>query len=667
MSDSNNPESLDDALVEIERLNSLLSDEKQKRSRAEENLETQRQNFQDSIKNINAVTYRTTLDGILLDVSDSAEIFFGVSPDELVGRSVSSLYKNIKDREVLIGKLREDGVVKNYEVTLVGKDNEEFICLVNATLKKEKAQTPIITGGLTDITEKRIMESSLAKLQERLQLALSATSDGIWDWNIAEKSISFSKKYYEMLGYSEGEFSPGFFAWLDLLHPDDRGRCKKFIEEYVAAGKCDPYHIEFRMRKKDGSYKWIMGRGNIVSKDDEGRPLRMVGTHVDIHELKNVQHQLADAYDVMNKFLANMSHELRTPLNHILGGLQLLEMTKDPYQSGEYRSMIKQGAERLLSMISDVLECSRLTTNQVVLEESRFPIVEIVDNVKANYDGRVIIENDVPGLMMKGDPIRIDQALDKIVNNAVKFSENKDVLVSYTVERDIDTEVDYLVMTVVDQGIGVAEENQCMIFDRFRQESEGFCRPYDGSGLGLSIAKTLVEMMGGSIALESKIGKGSRFTLKVPLSEYEILTEYNGFDYLKEFIDNPDAKILIVEDERTNALALGGLIGQMNIDRNNRLEYAYSAEQAYNMIHENKYGIVMMDIGLPGESGDELTKRLKEEGCSSVFIAVTANALPSDQVNYAKQFDGYVPKPVNKERLANSMKRALKKNKSKAH
>lgn len=643
-------ESLDDALLEIERLNLQLA-------KKDNELIEKESRCQQALRDANVVAYTTNLEGILLEVSDSVNDLFGISQKELIGKDVVSLYRDEKDRALLVAELKKNGTIKNYEVVLRNSQGEEYTCLVNANLVAGPEKNPIITGALTDVTEKREVVATLAKYKERLELAWKATTDGIFDWNIKEKKIFFSPNYYQMLGYEDREFVASYFSWTELLHPDDVERCTKFIRDYVSQDNPDPYHIEFRMRQKDGNYKWILGRGQIISRDEEGAPLRMLGTHVDIDQLKDTQGKLEEAYKVMDNFLGNMSHEIRTPLNGILTSIQLVELTKDPDSIVEYFGIIKESGDRLLSLMSDILEYSRLATGQVQISENEFSISDLAEKVEAEYHGRVIIDNHLPGTIMSGDPVRIDQVVDKIIDNALKYSDNKEVLISYSLSEAPESDEKFLSISIQDQGNGIPEEHQDLIFEKFRQGSEGYNRDYQGSGLGLSIAKTVADLMGADISLESEVGVGTKFDVRIPMKDYHIDERLNGKDYLEEICKY---QILVVEDERTNALMLGRLLERTGIPREN-ISYAESAEEARSKISECRYRMVLMDIGLPGESGDALTMDLKNNGCSSLFVAVTANALPGDEVRYVTQgFDGYVPKPVGINRLQMAMTRAVR-------
>ncbi len=372
------------------------------------------------------------------------------------------------------------------------------------------------------------MENTLANTKERYQLAVSGTNDGIWDWDLVSNEIYYSPVWYQILGYAVGELAAETTTWTDNIHPEDVERARHKLEAHLK-GEIDQFNDTHRMRCKDGSYIWIDAKARAV-RDASGSALRMVGTIANVEHKKRYELALqaakeqAEAANISkSRFLANMSHELRTPLNGIIG---FSEITKEqmfgPVGSAkyvEYAHDIYQGANHLLSLINDLLDFSKIDAGKYDLSVQPLDVRGAIEHThrmmrsmaeEKNIRLRVDCAPQLPLLM--ADERAVRQVLLNLLSNAIKFSPKGRLV--YT--RAWITAEGSLAIAVEDQGKGIPAEYHARIFEPFEQVDDIMSRTHKGTGLGLPLVRSLIELHGGEVQLESEIGKGTIVTLLFP-------------------------------------------------------------------------------------------------------------------------------------------------------
>ncbi|NJO80422.1 MAG: PAS domain-containing protein [Cyanobacteria bacterium RM1_2_2] len=323
---------------------------------------------------------------------------------------------------------------------------------------------------MRDISDRKQAEAAIRQSEERLQLALEGSGDGLWDWNILTGEAYLSPRWYEMLGYQVNEF-PGLAQhWEMLLHPEDKLQAFAQLTAHLADSSI-PYAVEFRMHTKSGEWKWIAAHGKVVVRDAQGRPIRMSGTHKDISERKRAEadlqranaelesrveartfelRQAKEAAEAANRaksnFLANMSHELRTPLNAILGFSQLL--SRDAFLNLEQQqqlSIINRNGEHLLTLINDILEMSKIEAGRTTLNPNDFDLYRLLDNIiemfrlKATSKGldlRILRATDLPQYI-RTDESKLRQVLINLLSNAIKFTDTGYVLLKVHIDVNL--------------------------------------------------------------------------------------------------------------------------------------------------------------------------------------------------------------------------------------
>jgi PAS domain S-box-containing protein len=395
----------------------------------------------------------------------------------------------------------------------------------------------------------RQTEEALRESEERIQLALSGADLGLWDWDIPTGLATYNARWAEMLGYRLDEIEHTIRFWQRIIHPEDRYRVLERFQAHMKR-ELSLFESEFRVRCQDASFKWVLCRGKVLKRDDEGRPLRAAGTTLDINRRHRAEEALRDAKELLelkvaertrelagannrlreldrlkSQFLATMSHELRTPLNSILGFTSVLLMElPGPLNEEQAKQlgMVHSSSKLLLSLINDLLDLSRIESGKMEVYRQWFTMQEIVEEVCRTLEPMwrpkgLAVNSDVPAEPVRvfSDRKKCYQILLNLVNNAVKFTEQGSVTLACTATE---TQVE---VAVRDTGIGIKDENMGLLFEAFRQVDGSARRHFEGSGLGLHLCKRLLGLLNGEIEADSEFGRGSCFTFRLPLSAGE--------------------------------------------------------------------------------------------------------------------------------------------------
>lgn len=383
-------------------------------------------------------------------------------------------------------------------------------------------------------------------------------------------------------------------------------------------------------------------------------------------ELEMAKRKAEESEQLKMAFLSNMSHEIRTPMNAIVGFASLLaDFDLSQEQKEEYANQINVNSESLLLLIDDILDLSKIEANQLRINLEKFEVNHFFNQLQLNWqhiqtgknsnvEFATVNELSNNSLYINSDEQRIRQILNNLLDNAFKFTTKGKVKL---VCKQVANKVEF---SVSDTGIGVSEEDQNFIFDRFRKGEDSSKKLYRGAGLGLTISHKLTELIDGKIWVESIEGKGSVFYLSIPVYEAE-QESFIKRDRKREpdiDIDLNDIKVLIAEDEEANFFYLSGVLKKKGAI----VDHAVDGEEAIKMSAIKNYDLILMDIKMPNVNGLEATQKIKMMFPHQIIVAQTAFARPEEEAEFRKKgFDGYITKPIKNDALFSVIKSLIEK------
>lgn len=375
-----------------------------------------------------------------------------------------------------------------------------------------------IAGIISNALERHSIQCLLRESELRQKLALENTEAGLWDWNIQTGEVYFNDMWYKMIGFEPGEIVPNVSSWEKLVHPDDFPDTMKVLEEHLS-GKTEKYSNVHRLLTKSGKWKWILDKGKIVEYGADGKPLRAIGTHIDLDREKRIEEELRNLNETKDKVFSIIAHDLRGPIASMMNLSEMISENgrisdEDFYETINLQKELSQSTYQLLE---NLLNWARVNSNQIMVNPTKICLNDIVtetlSSLKYNSDHKEIIIRKEYHVPFEG---YADEEMTRIVvrnllSNAIKFTPRKGVI---TVE--INNTNGYVMARFKDTGTGISPQNIKKILSDNHFYSTFGTDKERGTGLGLKLCKSLISLNHGELSVSSEVGKGSCFAFTLP-------------------------------------------------------------------------------------------------------------------------------------------------------
>ncbi len=520
-------------------------------------------------------------------------------------------------------------------------------------------------GVFHDITKQKQLLDTLNKKERLLRKAQSIVKLGHWELDTINNKLFWSEEVYHIFGIDPREQKMSYETFMDCVHPEDWDAVNNAYTQSLRE-KRDGYEINHRIiRKDDNQLRYVQEKCEHV-KNQEGEIILSIGTVQDTTEQSTTELRLRDALynaELANKsksiFLANMSHEIRTPLNGIIGMLQLLQFEQPSPLQLEYLTHAMNSGQRLARLLSDILDLSKVDTGALTLHSDPFDLNELVHSLRQlftpaikqkNLDLYTFIEPSIQTNLI-GDTLRLQQVLTNIIGNAIKFTESGSIELEIFPLPGAEKNQCKLLFSVTDDGIGIPGDKLDTLFDAFTQVETSYMRQFQGAGLGLSISKKLISLMGGELSISSSPGVGSCFQFCIPFPINQAppcpSPQQNNAYSLEA------RNILLAEDDEVSQRAIAGLLERMG----QKVRVVGNGLEVLAALQHEDFDIVLMDIQMPIMEGVEATKAIRagkagKDKKNIPIVAVTAYAMVGDQDIFLEAgMNAYLSKPVHYERL----------------
>ncbi len=538
----------------------------------------------------------------------------------------------------------------------------------NQELKNAYSLLEKKTSEITN--QKNQIAKELSESGKIFEMLIHAAVDGISFYDENWKLNLSNPAFYNIIGYTREIYNETDSS--QILHPDD----KNFHDDRIKALKTNGfYEREIRLKHKDGHYVDMSTR-SVVIKDDSGKLIGALTISRDITSLKLAHNDLIRAtFEAENSnrlkasFLANISHEIRTPLNSVIGFSNLLledNLSKETRE--EYIDHINHNSEKLLQIIGDIIDLSRLESSQMEITYEETSINDVIKEV-IDETRKSIKRNEKPIMLavknnfqehselIFSDRIWLKRVLIHLLDNAVKFTLEGSVELSYS-KQDAN-----ILFAIKDTGIGINSENLVRIFEEFRQEIDGHHRPFEGLGVGLTLAKEVLERMGGRIYVKSEKGIGSEFSFTIPYRPAGTNKTRTRTIDLPVLPENWSSKSCLIVDDNKDVLIY---LNRILVDTGIKVLTARSGPEAISIVKaEPAIDVVLLDMQMPGMNGIEATKEIRKIRKDLPIIAQTAFIFEDDKdIILSAGCDACLIKPIRKEHLLSVLSGFIKTTKS---
>jgi len=627
----------------------------------ETELERRVKQFQSLSENIPGVIYEYEVraDGTegLRYISPAIERVFGIKPEDFENY-LAFLEKDDQERIIRKNEHSKNTLEPFYDESLLNIPGvgAKWQAVHSSFSYIAENGAKVFTGFISDITERKNIEETLRKREAKYRNIIANMKLGLLEVDNFEFISFANNSFCEMIGYGLDELMGKNAA--TLLAKGEPGDLLAEKRKMRKKGVSDAY--ETKLLNKTGEEKWWLISGG-PRYDDRGELVGSIGIFLDISEQKQQEGDLIEAREraehlahTQETFLANMSHEIRTPMNAIMGMANQLSKTELLPQQQFFLEIINSASENLLVIINDILDLSKIEAGKLNIENIGFEPKKLADRViqvlahKAEEKGLRLMNSFFdPRIspILIGDPYRLNQVLLNLVNNAVKFTEKGQIDVHFKLLRNNDTS-QAIQVQVIDTGIGMDHSFLDHLFDKFSQESKSTSRGFGGTGLGMSICRNLVELMGGEIYAESKKNLGTKITFEIVLMKgFTIdLQEKTCVHFSPDLLKGKE--ILVTDDNELNRLVAAIILQNYGA----RVTESINGSHTIDLLKKQSFDVILMDIQMPGVNGFEATRIIRKSGNNSPIIALTAEAIKGEREKcLAAGMNDYITKPINED------------------
>lgn len=617
-------------------------------------------------------------DRTIIQANDFFFEMLGYSEEELVGRQTRMVYASEEAYqeagEKAYGTIHGDSTA-SLETQWRRKDGEVLDILVTITFLNPCDPKDGATFVAMDITDRKRTEEALLESERRFRKIFEDVSMiAVQGYDCCRRVVYWNPASEQLYGYTREEAMGRLLE--DLIIPEPMHEMVKAgHKQWVNGGSPLPAE-ELELVHKDGSPVPVYS-SHVMQETSRGEKF-MYCVDVDLAEIKRIHNRLVRAKEeaeeanrAKSEFLANMSHEIRTPLNGVKGMLSLLKMTPLDDLQHEYAQAGIDSATRLNRLLSDILDLSRVEAGKMTTEMEMFNLPDLVNQVGSLFspdfgdkglDWECVVASDVPENVI-GDSARVQQILTNLVGNGLKYTDKGGVRLEVARLKSYRLGVHRLLFSVIDSGIGITEEVLPSLFEPFTQGSRGYTRQYQGAGLGLSICRQLVDLLGGNMSVESESGKGSAFHVVIPFDENPASVDsrkYPGGDAMGLVAQ---LRVLLAEDDRVNSMVAKRMLEKAGCS----VRAVKDGTLAIEALGEEVFSAVFMDVQMPDMDGVEATRRIRQGEAGEAnrdipIFALTAYTMAGDRDRFLSSgMDGFVPKPVEIEDILHVLRAAVAK------
>ena len=621
-----------------------------RRRLAEAALGESQQRFQALSTNSPAAIFIKDLDGryvvanpLACEVLGRPEGAVGCTDHDLLPAEVADVLRQHDLQVIATGR-----TVESEEIVSHGGDERWFLS-VKFPLTGADGQATGVGGVAIDVTDRRRTAQALAESEERFHTLADNMAQLAWMADAAGAIFWLNKRWFDYTGLTLEE-SQGW-GWQQAHHPEHVQRVVEKFRDCVGSGS--PWEDTFQLRGQDGRYRWFLSRA-IPIRDSRGQVQRWFGTNTDVTAQREAEESLREADRRKDDFLAVLAHELRNPLAPICNSLHILGLADDVDPAiAKIRDIMERQTNHLVRLVDDLLEVSRITQGKIELRSETVELAAVIRSAietsrpmidAARHQLAIVLPAEP--LTLQADPVRLAQVVANLLNNAAKYTpERGQVWLSASADAS------EAVIEVRDNGIGIPADVLPHVFEKFTQWNGAQGRPQGGLGIGLALARSLVEMHGGRIEAHSDgLGRGTRVTVRLPLAASAAPAKAPRAENRPVERAVPTRRFLVVDDARDSAYILGKLLESMG----QVVSTANNGVTALEIARAERPDVVISDIAMAEMDGYQLAARLRAEPtlAHTVLVALTGYGQESDRQRTKEAgFEHHLVKPVGVETL----------------